>query len=105
MKLLVRYPSLQRLDEVSPDNMCLVIEYADPSFEGRTVCDSLEPKIAIVMQVCNILQEMRNPGFAHNHIRPANICVRERGGPRVSLTDFGLTVVSGALPRLANRWE
>lgn len=39
--------------------MCLVIEYADPSFEGRTVCASLEPKIAIVKQVCNILQETR----------------------------------------------
>lgn len=59
MKLLVRYPSFQRLDGVSPDNMCLVIEYADPSFEGRTVCASLEPKIAIVKQVCNILQETR----------------------------------------------
>lgn len=106
MRLFVECRGFQRLVGVCPERMAMVTRFAGPSLEQRARCASVDSRYSVVGQVCSILQEMHRHGFAHNHVKPGNVCVQESAeGPRVTLIDFGLTLASGSAPRLAIRWE
>ncbi|XP_037784755.1 serine/threonine-protein kinase Pkn1-like [Penaeus monodon] len=105
--LFCEYHGVQRLVGVCLEKMCLVTKYAGQSLDAHVVGRMhTEHRISVVKQVCNILQSLHKHGFAHNDINPANVCVRMGAeGPRVTVIDFGLTMVAGTLPRLGIQWN
>ncbi|XP_042878809.1 serine/threonine-protein kinase pkn2-like [Penaeus japonicus] len=108
MSLFSKYHGFQRLVGVCPEKTCLVTRYAGQTLKAYGVPGSLkaEQRISVARQVCKILQNLHLNDFAHNDIKPANICIRMSAGrPQVTLIDFGLTLVAGMLPRLATKWH
>ncbi|XP_037783571.1 serine/threonine-protein kinase pkn2-like [Penaeus monodon] len=107
MTLLAEHDGFQRLVGVCPERMCLVTRYAGHTLDAHVVGRMhTEQRMSVVRQVCNIVQSMHKHGLAHNDIKPANVCVRMgAGGARVTVIDFGLTMVAGTLPRLGIQWN
>ncbi|XP_037801353.1 serine/threonine-protein kinase pkn2-like [Penaeus monodon] len=107
MTLLAEHDGFQRLVGVCPQRMCLVTRYAGHTLDAHVLGRMhTEQRMSVVRQVCNIVQSMHKQGLAHNDIKPANVCVRMgAGGARVTVIDFGLTMVAGTLPRLQIKWN
>ncbi|XP_037799827.1 casein kinase 1-like protein 8 [Penaeus monodon] len=107
MMLLAEYDGFQCLVGVCPERMCLVTRYAGHTLDAHVVGRlHTEQRMSVVRQVCNIVQNMHKHGLAHNDIKPANVCVRMGAwGARVTVIDFGLTMVAGTLPRLGIQWN
>ncbi|ROT85792.1 putative receptor-interacting serine/threonine-protein kinase 3-like [Penaeus vannamei] len=100
MTLFSGCPGFQRVEGVCPENMCLVTKYAGPTL--KQVALPAAHRLAVVEVVCRVLQNMHAEGFAHNHVKAANVCVSD--SQEVTLIDFGLTMTFGCFPRLAIKW-
>ncbi|XP_042892872.1 probable myosin light chain kinase DDB_G0275057 [Penaeus japonicus] len=83
--------------------MCLVTKYPGPNVKAYSVPNRLrtEWRISVVAQVCKILQIMHAHSFVHNDLKTASVCIRmSEEGPKVTLINFGLTLIDGSFPRL-----
>ncbi|XP_047486833.1 calcium-dependent protein kinase 14-like [Penaeus chinensis] len=107
MTLFAEHDGFQRLVGVCPERLCLVSRYAGQTLDAHVVGRMhTEQRMSVVRQVCNIVKIMHKHGLAHNDIKPANVCVRTgAAGARVTVIDFGLTMVAGSLPRLEIQWH
>lgn len=99
--------SVQNLVGICPEALCVVTEYVGRTLDHYLLqgCLSMQHKYSVLRQICTILRTLHHHGFAYNDLKPQNICVKvSASGPKVTLTDLGLTLLAGIHSRLDIRW-
>lgn len=99
MKLFAEYPSgFQRLVGLYPGKLSLVTKNAGRSLDCYACSNRLRPeqKLSVMTQICKIMSNLHQNGFAHNDVKLRNVCVMlAESGPKVTLIDYGITTPAG----------